>query len=46
MVQELQIGRTSSLSDLAHWAGMGRIEALIRPLFVSGRHALEQFPPD
>jgi len=36
----------SSLSDLARWAELGRIDALIRPFFVTGRHAVEQFPYD
>jgi len=34
---------TSSLSDLA---GLGRIFALIRPFFLAGWHAFEQFPHD
>ena len=37
---------SSSLSDLAHRAGSGRIDALIRPFFVAGWGALEQFPHD
>ena len=34
---------SSSLSDLA---GLGRIFALIRPFFLTGWHAFEQFPHD
>jgi hypothetical protein len=36
----------SSLSDLAHCAGSGRIGSLIRPFYVTGWQAVEQFPPD
>ena len=38
-----ELGMASSLSDLA---GLGRIFALIRPFFLAGWHAFEQFPHD
>jgi hypothetical protein len=38
-----EVRPASSLSDLA---GLGRIFALIRPFFLAGWHAFEQFPHD